>query len=148
MTDNPQNRYGTESNPSNTLASRTTGTSLFGRRSAEDSDSQNVPARTTTSVAPARPSNSLFGSRTSTTATSTAANATKPLAPHQYKSGNAIASVMRKTSYGPQRAQFTPSDYPGITKLAIASQRAGYDSVAARNPDILPTTQDRLQVSK
>ena len=69
MTDNPQNRFGTESNPSNTLVSRTTGTSLFGRRSAEDSDSQNVPARTTANATTARPSNSLFGSRTSTTST-------------------------------------------------------------------------------
>lgn len=148
MTDNPQNRFGTESNPSNTLVSRTTGTSLFGRRSAEDSDSQNVPARTTANATTARPSNSLFGSRTSTTSTtSTTSNfAGKPLAPHHHKSGNAIASVMRKTTSGPQRAQFTPSDYPGITKLAIASQKAGYDSVAARNPDILPSTQDRLQV--
>ena len=67
MTDNPQNRFGTESNPSNTLASRTTGTSLFGRRSAEDSYSQNVPARTSANATTTRPSNSLFGSRTSTT---------------------------------------------------------------------------------
>lgn len=60
-------------------------------------------------------------------------------------SGNAIASVLNKTAE-PKRAQFTPSSYPGITSLAIASQKAGYDSVAARNPDIQPTTMDRLQV--
>lgn len=60
-------------------------------------------------------------------------------------SSSAIASIMRHNSQG-NRAKFTPSLYNGITNLAIASQQAGYDSVAARNPNIQPTTQDRLQV--
>ena len=61
-------------------------------------------------------------------------------------SGNAIASVLKKTADVPNRAQFTPSTYPGAGRLAIASQRAGYDSVAARNPGFVPTTTDRLNV--
>lgn len=59
--------------------------------------------------------------------------------------GNALSSVLRKTQQA-ERAEFTPSSYPGVTSLAIASQKAGFDSVAARNPDIQPATTDRLQV--
>lgn len=63
----------------------------------------------------------------------------------QRAGSNAVASILQQTSSS-NRAKFTPSSYPGITKLAIASQRAGYESVAARNPDIQPASQDRLQV--
>ena len=61
------------------------------------------------------------------------------------QSGQAIRAVLNKTQQGNQ-AQFTPSSYPGITSLAIASQQAGYDSVAARNPNIKPSSQDNLAV--
>ena len=142
MTDNPQNRFGESSQGS--FVSRTTGSSLFGSRSA---GSNTVPARTTANSTPA---SSLFNSsRNHASAATPAAPAPGSLAArmekYPHRTGNAVASVMRKTQ-GPERAHFTPSDYPGITKLAIASQKAGYDSVAARNPDILPTTQDRLAV--
>ena len=122
MAGSPQSRYGSDAASSN-LNSRTSGTSFFSRNT-----------RSNTSDAPA----SLYGSiTTSSRGTSSVSN--------RAANGNAIASVMRKTAQ-PNRAQFTPSSYPGITNLAIASQKAGYDSVAARNPDIQPTTQDRLQV--
>ena len=122
MAGSPQSRYGSDAAASG-LNSRTSGTSFFSRNS-----------RSNTSDAPS----SLYGSiTTSSRGTSSVSN--------RAANGNAIASVMRKTAQ-PNRAQFTPSSYPGITNLAIASQKAGYDSVAARNPDIQPTTQDRLQV--
>ena len=122
MAGSPQSRYGSDAATSG-LNSRTSGTSFFSRNS-----------RSNTSDAPS----SLYGSiTTSSRGTSSVSN--------RAANGNAIASVMRKTAQ-PNRAQFTPSSYPGITNLAIASQKAGYDSVAARNPDIQPTTQDRLQV--
>lgn len=122
MAGSPQSRYGSDAAASG-LSSRTSGTSFFSRNS-----------RSNTSDAPS----SLYGSiTTSSRGTSSVSN--------RAANGNAIASVMRKTAQ-PNRAQFTPSSYPGITNLAIASQKAGYDSVAARNPDIQPTTQDRLQV--
>lgn len=152
MSDNQQNRFGAENSSSSTLQSRTTGTSLFGRRSAEN---QTVPARTTANTNTSAPAStatrSFFGRATSAPATATTSvqrdlgERPSHNSEHHKRNGNAIASVMRKTAT-PARAQFTPSNYPGITKLAIASQRAGYDSVAARNPDIVPSTQDRLAV--
>lgn len=123
MAGSPQSRYGSDAASSN-LNSRTSGTSFFSRNT-----------RSNTSDAPS----SLYGSITTSSSRGTSSVSNRAA------NGNAIASVMRKTAQ-PNRAQFTPSSYPGITNLAIASQKAGYDSVAARNPDIQPTTQDRLQV--
>ena len=122
MAGSPQSRYGADAATSG-LNSRTSGTSFFSRNS-----------RSSTSDAPSSP----YGSITTSSRGASSVN-------NRAANGNAIASVMRKTAQ-PNRAQFTPSSYPGITNLAIASQKAGYDSVAARNPDIQPTTQDRLQV--
>ena len=133
MSDNPQNnRFGAGSAASNgSLASRI-GASFFQRKS-DSTATQNRPAPTfnrTTNTA----QTSAFGS--------TANRSASTLSQRVAQNGNAIASVMRKTSQ-PNRAQFTPSTYPGITNLAMDAQTAGYDSISERNQDIQPTTQDR-----
>ena len=144
MSDNPQNNNFGKGSISSIASSFLHRKSDSAPASSSASTSTSSSFNRTLSVSPTSTASSLGnrsfgGAGTATPGAGTAST----LATRQ--SGNAIASVMRKTST-PNRAQFTPSTYPGITNLAIASQKAGYDSVSARNPDIQPTTQDRLQV--
>ncbi len=144
MSDNPQNNNFGNGSISRIASSFLHRKSDSAPASSSASTSTSSSFNRTLSVSPMSTASSLGnrsfgGAGTATPGAGTAST----LATRQ--SGNAIASVMRKTST-PNRAQFTPSTYPGITNLAIASQKAGYDSVSARNPDIQPTTQDRLQV--
>lgn len=159
MSENTQNHFGADLSPE-TRSTRSSSLSLS-QRSGDSASSGDLPVSHfgTASTSSARPSRlgatftSSFNRGTSSTATSASSSSsslnnrtsTTSSTMNRTRGGNAIASVLRKTE-NPNRAQFTPSTYPGATNLSIASQRAGFDSVAARNPGYQPTTQDRLQV--
>lgn len=159
MSDNTRNRFSGDT-PSSSY-SRTDG-SLYSRRSSPSStsdlqDGSLGAARTvSTSVTSASNNSNASSLRTPSymqnnnspfsrpSASGSSAFSSGSATPRRHH-GNAIESVLKKTA-DPNRAQFTPSTYPGAGSLAIASQRAGYDSVQARNPQIKPTTTDRLDV--
>lgn len=49
-------------------------------------------------------------------------------------------------SSGRAKAKFEPSNYPGVTKLALEAQRVAYDNVIRKNPNVQVATQDELGV--
>ncbi len=59
---------------------------------------------------------------------------------------SAVTSVLRSNTNTPQRASFTPSAYPGAGSLAMQAQKAGWQGVAARNPNVVPAAPNQLSI--
>ncbi len=59
---------------------------------------------------------------------------------------SAVASVLKTNPNAPRRASFTPSAYPGAGSLAMQAQKAGWQGVAARNPNVVPAAPDQLNI--